>query len=384
MASKSHFTKHKKKQRMQLIYQRNLLSIFMLVCLLSAQPIFAQKYSNEFLSIGVSARAQAMGNSVIATVNDVTAGYWNPAGLATFAPEMGLQLGAMHAEWFAGVGKFDYLAATLPLANENRRIGLSLVRFGIDGIPNTLSLYDDDGSINFDNIVEFSAADYAFLMSYAQKMKSKKEGRQLYIGGNIKIVRRVIGQFATAWGFGLDLGAQWHIGNLRIGAVGRDITSTFNAWTVTFTEREKEILIATNNDLPDINSVEVTKPSFVLGFAYQMQFDKISFLPELNFHATTDGKRNTLIQGDPISIDPSLGVELGYNDFVFFRTGINQFQKETSFDNGETLTARPSLGVGLKLGRLKVDYAYTDVGDSQNRFSHVVSLILDIKPKERN
>lgn len=364
------------------IYQRSLLYFFAFILTLSAQPIFAQKYSNEFLSIGVSARAQAMGNSVISTVNDVTAGYWNPAGLATFAPDMGLQLGAMHSEWFAGVGKFDYLAATLPLANKNRRIGLSMIRFGIDGIPNTLSLYDDEGAINFDNIVEFSAADYAFLMSYAQKIESKKEGRQLYIGGNVKIVRRVIGQFASSWGFGLDLGAQWHLGNLRIGAVGRDITSTFNAWTVTFTEREKEVLIATNNELPDINSVEVTKPSFILGFAYQMQFNKISFLPELNFNATTDGKRNTLIQGDPVSIDPSLGIELGYNDFVFFRTGLNQFQKETTFANGESLTARPSLGVGLKLGRLKVDYAYTDVGDSQNRFSHVVSLILDIKPRE--
>lgn len=347
-------------------------------------PAFSQKYSNEFLTIGVGARAQAMGNAVIATVDDVTSTYWNPAGLATFPADKRLQLGLMHSEWFAGVGKFDYFAATLPLANKNRRIGLSLIRFGIDGIPNTLSLYDDDGSINFDNIVEFSAADYAFMTSYAQKLNTKKEGRQLYIGGNIKIVRRVIGEFATAWGFGIDLGMQWHIGDLRLAAVGKDLTSTFNAWNVTFSEKEKEVLLATDNELPDINSVEVTKPSIVLGVAHRWNFKKISILPELNLTATTDGKRNTLIQGDPISIDPGFGLEVGYDNFVFFRTGLNQFQKETTFDEEDFWTVRPSLGVGMQLGRLKVDYAYTDVGDSQNRFSHVVSLVLDMKERKRD
>ncbi len=362
--------------------QKKLLYSFLLFLLISfSNALFAQKYSNEFLSIGVSARAQAMGNAVIASVNDVTAGYWNPAGLATFPSDKKLQLGVMHAEWFAGVGKFDYLAATLPMANKNRRIGFSLVRFGIDGIPNTLSLYDDDGSVNFDNIVEFSAADYAFLTSYAQALKTRKEGRQLYIGGNIKIVRRVIGDFANAWGFGIDLGVQWHLGDWKLAAVGKDLTSTFNAWNVTFTEKEKEVLLATDNELPDINSVEVTKPQIVLGIARQWVFGKVSFLPELNLTATTDGKRNTLIQGDPISIDPGLGMEFGYNQFVFFRTGFNQFQKETDFNGKESLTMRPSIGVGMQLGRLKVDYAYTDVGDAQNRFSHVVSLILDMKPR---
>ena len=55
----------------------------------------AQKYSNEFLSIGVGAKNFSMGNAVVASVNDVTAGYWNPAGLnkislpANFSSRMG-------------------------------------------------------------------------------------------------------------------------------------------------------------------------------------------------------------------------------------------------------------------------------------------------------
>ena len=40
-----------------------------------------RKYSNEFLNIGAGARGLAMGGAQVASVNDGTAGYWNPAGL---------------------------------------------------------------------------------------------------------------------------------------------------------------------------------------------------------------------------------------------------------------------------------------------------------------
>jgi hypothetical protein len=355
---------------------------FLMLHLLFQQAVFSQKYSNEFLSIGISAKAQAMGNAVVASVNDVTAGYWNPAGLANLGDDKGLQLGAMHSEWFGGVGKLDYLGITLPFSNSNRRLGLSLIRFGVDGIPNTLSLFEEDGSVNYDNITEFSAADYAFLGSYAQRLKSK-EGSQLQVGGSVKIVRRVIGSFANSWGFGVDLGAQYRRDNLRLGVMGRDLTSTFNAWHVTLTEEEKAIFLATGNELPDINSVEVTKPQILLGAAYLFRFNKFSLQPELNFWATTDGKRNTLVSGDPISFDAGFGAEGNYNDFLYLRAGVNQFQKEKDFDKGERTTARPSLGVGLQLFSLRIDYAYTDLGDSQNRYSHVISLQLDLKPRNK-
>ena len=342
----------------------------------------AQKYSNEFLSIGVSARAQAMGNSVVAGVDDVYSTYWNPAGLSNISNDVGLQIGAMHSEWFAGVGKFDFIGIALPSANGKRRIGLSFTRFGVDNIPNTLQLYDAEGRINYDNVFEFSAADYAFLGSYAQKMNVKKGS--LSIGGNVKVIRRVIGTFANAWGFGLDLGAQYKLNKLSLGLTARDVTSTFNAWKTNFSEEDKEVLIATGNDLPAKSSTEITKPSVILGFGYRFDIgEKVTLNPELNAHFTTDGQRNTLVSGDPISIDPSMGLELGYNQFIFLRAGVNQFQKEKDFDNTESLIYRPSLGVGLKISSLVVDYAYTDVGDGQNKFSHVISLKLSLKPKVR-
>jgi len=64
------------------------------------------KFSNEFLSIGVGARSFGMSHAVSATTVDVTAGYWNPAGLTGL--ERDADFGLMHAEYFAGIAKYDY------------------------------------------------------------------------------------------------------------------------------------------------------------------------------------------------------------------------------------------------------------------------------------
>ena len=342
---------------------------------------YGQKYSNEFLSIGVGARAHGMGTAVVASQRDVYAAAWNPAGLSALGPETGLQIGAMHAEWFGGVGNFDYLGFTLPLSGKNQRLGFSLIRFGIDNIPNTLSLYEADGTINFDNVTEFSAADYAFLGTYSRAYP-KPEGA-LRVGGNVKVIRRTIGQFANSWGFGLDLGAQLEKKDWTFALLARDITSTFNAWSITFTDTEREVLEVNGNVIRP-SSVEITRPTLILAANKNFQFTKnIGLAAELNLIATTDGRRNTLVSADPISLDPALGLEANYSDFIFVRAGVSQLQRIQDFDAVERINSRPSLGLGLKVGALDVDYAYTDLGEDDGRstYSHVVSLKLGIKPR---
>lgn len=361
-------------------------AVFLLLGLLGSvsfgiQPLLGQKYSNEFLSIGVGARAQAMGTAVVAGGADVTSGVWNPAGLASIDLAQGFQLGAMHSEWFGGVGKFDYLGVVLPLSTNYRRIGLSLIRFGIDQIPNTLTLYESDGTINYDNLREFSAADYAFLLSYAQLLKPGQEG--LAIGGNLKVIHRRIGPFASSWGFGADLGLQYRWSNWRFGILARDITTTFNAWSFSFTEAEKEVLDLTNNEVP-ISSIEITRPQLMIGLYRRFAVNQIGIAPEIDLIATTDGRRNTLISADPFSIDPALGLEIDYKRFIFLRGGASQFQRELAFGGTELLGVRPSIGLGLKVASFSLDYAFTDLGSSQNTFSHIISMMLDFRPKKRN
>jgi len=341
----------------------------------------AQKYSNAFLEIGASAEAQALGGARVASVDDVTAGFWNPAALTQLDISNGLQIGLMHSEWFAGVGKYDYIGVAGRIGDSERRMGLSLIRFGIDDIPNTLNLYDADGRINYDNITQFSAADYALLLSYAQPLKFKN--MPLSVGGNLKIIYRGIGSFATAWGFGLDAGLHYKGKHWQFGIVGKDITSTFNAWRFNLTEAEKQFLQVNDNDLPE-NELEITNPRIVFGLSYQTQYEKIGWKAEANFTVSTDGERNTLVSADPFSIDPVLGLEGNYQQFVFLRLGVNNIQKITDLGVDPFWNVQPNLGVGVKIKNLQLDYAYTDVGaQSEGSYSHVISLLFDLNLKKK-
>ena len=110
------------------------------------------------------ARAQSMAGAQLASVSDATSGFWNPAGLV--GVDTDLQLAAMHNEWFASIGRYDYIGLAAPIANKSRYLGFTFIRFGVDNIPNTLSLYEKDGTVNYNNITTFNAADYAFMLHY--------------------------------------------------------------------------------------------------------------------------------------------------------------------------------------------------------------------------
>src|ERR1700750_3210216 len=127
-----------------------------------------RKYSNEFLNIGAGARGLAMGSAQVASVKDGTSGYWNPAGLVNVKDHT--QVNIMHDEYFAAIAKYDYASLALPLKDSKRTLGLSLLRFAVDDIPNTVFLVQPDGSIDFSNITTFSSADYAFLITLAQQV----------------------------------------------------------------------------------------------------------------------------------------------------------------------------------------------------------------------
>jgi len=344
-----------------------------------------RKYSNEFLNIGAGARGLSMGGAQVASVEDGTAGYWNPAGLT--GVKNNPQINLMHAEYFAGIGKYDYASVAFPTSGNKRTIGVTGLRFAVDDIMNTLFLVEPDGSINYNNIQEFSSADYAFIFSFAQQMK-KSERKKVNFGVNAKVIHRSVGKFAKAWGFGIDAGIQVHANKWKFGIAGRDITSTFNAWSFSFTDREKEVLYLTNNEIP-VKSTELTAPRLVLGAARDFKLGKkTSLLAELDVDVTFDGQRNTLISSDPVSADPRLGLELNVNNIFFLRGGINNFQKALS--DGDTVNQKkvwiyqPSAGAGFKIGNVTIDYAFSNLANQSNPlFTHIFSLKLNmVKTKE--
>lgn len=362
------------------------LAACLLGILLMPAAIHAQfrKYSNEFLNIGAGARGLAMGGAQVASVNDGTAGYWNPAGLTGVKDHPSFNV--MHAEYFAGIGKFDYFSAAIPVQDNHRTLGISLLRFAVDDIPNTLFLVEPDGSVNYNNIQTFSSADYALLLSFAQTVRDSEE-EELSFGANAKIIRRTVGKFAGAWGFGLDAGVQFRRDRLRLGLVARDITTTFNAWSFNFTEKEKEVLYLTQNEIP-VKSTELTAPRVILGGAYQFDIgSSVQLLAEANLNFTFDGKRNTLLSSKAVSMDPSVGLEASISNVFYVRGGIANFQKALA--DGDTLNQKkvwiyqPSLGAGFKLGNVTLDYAYSNLANQSNPlYTHVFSLRFNLAKKQ--
>ena len=348
--------------------KKYFLLFLLLPLIIEAQAL--RNYSNEFLTIGVDAAALGMSKSVVATSNDVNSGYWNPAGLVNIKDYQGA---LMHSSYFAGIANYNYAAFAMPIDNRSA-LGVSIIRFGVDDILNTTELIDSQGNIDFNRISLFSAADYALTISYARNLIFK----DVYFGMNAKIVRRTIGDFANSWGVGLDAGIQYEKGNWKFGLMLRDISTTFNIWTIdtdAFATIQNAIP-GQNQELPE--ATEITKPKIQFGVARSFRLGRF-------FHLLTEAdlnmrfaKTNDLISTSIASVDPALGFQLDYDEFVFLRAGIGNFQNTTEFDGSKNLSLQPNFGVGFLYNGIQIDYALTNIGSLGNAlFSNIFSVKID-------
>ncbi len=353
---------------------RLIKPLFLTIFLLIFYQSKGQKYSNEFLKIGAHASSMGLGNAVISSVTEGQAGYWNPAGLAS--GEYARQISAMHAEYFSGIANFDQASLAFKI-DEVSGLAFNYIRFGIDNIPNTMQLIDPSGQINYANVTGFSSVDQAFLLSYGKAFGFD----EVRFGATAKIIRRVAGNFAESWGFGIDIGAQQQLEKFGWGIVIRDVTSTFNAWKFNL-KQYQEVLQSTGNNIP-VSSIEITRPSIIGGLNYPITItEDITLKPEANITLTTDGRRNTLLKTKFFSLDPSFGITTSISDIVFIRGGLNTFQQVLNNDLKNTFSVQPSLGIGFKYNGIALDYALTNVGSgTQNQYSNYISLTINLNAK---
>jgi|TARA_B110000914_G_C15433524_1_gene432601 hypothetical protein len=348
--------------------RKYLLFFLLLPLVINAQAL--RNYSNEFLTIGVDAAALGMSRSVVATTNDVNAGYWNPAGLVNIKDYQG---SLMYSSYFAGIASYNYAAFAMPIDKQSA-LGISIIRFGVDDILNTTELIDNQGNIDFNRISLFSAADYALNISYARNLIFK----DFYIGVNAKVVRRTIGDFANSWGVGLDAGIQYEKGNWKFGLMIRDISTTYNIWNI-----DEDAFDSIQDAIPDQNqelpeTTEITKPKIQFGIARTFNLSRFfNLLTEVDLNMRF-AKTNDLISTDIASIDPAIGFQLDYENFVFLRAGIGNFQNTTEFDGSKNLSLQPNFGVGFVYNGIQIDYALTNIGSVGNAlFSNIFSVKID-------
>lgn len=322
------------------------------------------------MNIGVDAAALGMANAVTATTSDVNSAYWNPAGILHLKDN---QISLMHSSYFANIATYNYAAFAMPLDKESA-VAFSAIRFGVDDIMNTTQLIDEQGNIDYNRIRLFSAADYAFIFSYARKLPL--DG--FSYGANAKVVRRIIGEFATSWGFGFDLGIQFEKEDWRFGLMARDITTTYNIWSI---DEEayasvQQAVEDQNQELPE--STEITIPKLQLGVGRTFEFRgdyTLTAAVNLNMRFA---QTNDIISTSAFSIDPAVGFEAGYIEMVFLRAGVGNFQNVMQLDGTESINFQPNFGVGFKYKGIQVDYALTDIGDqSVALYSNVFSVKVD-------
>lgn len=347
-----------------------LLGLLIFTGTIQAQKV--RKYSNEFMNIGVDAAAMGMANSVVASTDNVNATYWNPAGLIHLQTK---QLSLMHASYFANIAQYDYAAFAMPI-DEKSAVGLSLIRFGVDDIMNTTELIDQNGNIDYNKISLFSTADYAFTASYARALPI--EG--LSVGVNAKVIRRIIGKFANSWGFGFDIGVQYQTASgWKLAAMARDITTTYNMWSINKKEFEKisNAIPGQNSELPE--TTEITLPKLQLGVARKFNFnDDFSVLSAMGINLEF-AETQALISTKGFSVSPTLGLEFAYTDMVFVRGGVGNFQNTAQLDGSEKIGFQPNIGIGFQYKGIQVDYALTDIGDqSVALYSNIFSLKLNL------
>lgn len=331
-----------------------------------------RKYSNEFMNIGVDAAALGMSNAVTAFTGDVNSGYWNPAGLMNIEDS---EVSLMHASYFANIAKYDYAAYGKKI-DDKSAWGISLIRFGVDDILNTTQLIDSQGNIDYNRISLFSTADYGLTFSYARR-PTLIEG--LRYGVNAKVIRRVIGKFASSWGFGFDFGLQYEKNDWHYGVMLRDITTTYNVWAID-EEKYNEIkdAVAGQNQAPP-ESTEITLPKAQFGIAKKFDFhNDYSLLAALNLNMQF-AKTNDIFSSSAVSIDPALGFEFGYTDLVFLRAGVGNFQNVEQIDSTKKINFQPNIGLGFKYKGIQIDYALTNLGNqSVALYSNIFSVKVDL------
>lgn len=166
--------------------------------------------SAQFLKLGAGGRAMGMGGAFVGLANDVTAVYWNPAGLAGIG---GTQLAFMHQSVFQDIS-YEYFACAQPLGGSGV-LGGGIAYLHMDKLVGR----DEWGEFTSD----FASSDLAVALSYGHRPRS-----DAFFGVTVKFINEKI-EDEEASAFVFDLGCLYRIrmGKVYLGGViqnlGQDV-----------------------------------------------------------------------------------------------------------------------------------------------------------------
>ena len=292
-----------------------------------------------FLEIGVGANSQAMGGAFTAIANDVSALYWNPAGITQLEK---VSISANYTEWLAGTAH-EYFGAVIPMG-ERYAFGLSVnvLNYADKQPVRTIQLPEGTGEF-------YAASDMALAATIAASITDK-----FSFGLTTKyILQQLWHESASA--YAIDVGVLYHtqIEGLRIGTTianygtelqitGRDLRRPFDADDTHYSNDRLNVMMETDQfPLPLL---------FRFGLAYSFspfQGQYVTLAADLNHPSNSNESIN-------------LGLEWAVGRLIVTRLGY-QSLFDDHMENGLSagFGLAPTIGNSMQIG---FNYAWSAWG----------------------
>jgi opacity protein-like surface antigen len=326
-----------------------IIAFVLAICIMQVSGLAQSGFSKTgmtaatFLSIEIGPRAAAMGGAYVASADDPTAMYWNPAGLSRIKSN---SITFSHSEWL-GETNLNYLGAAIPLG-QSGTIGISVTALSVPEMK-VRTVNQPEGTGEF-----FDANDLAIGLSYSRSIIERFQ-----VGINIKYIQQQIFNMKASTA-AVDFGVLFTTG-LNNMVLGFSMSNFGGNMQLSGDDARVEVDLAPdefgNNDriLAILETQEFQLP-LIMRFGVAMDvFKSERNIFKVAVDAVVPNDNNQYL---------NLGGEYVFMNLIALRAGYKTLFLENS-EEGFTL------GFGLDIGLsesmdLVVDYAYADFGMLNN------------------
>lgn len=335
----------------------NFFILFLFFLSLTTKSQVGGENIYEFLNLSTSARQIALGGEVLTLIDDVNQPIWNPSVINS---EIDNKISVNYSSYLAGIniGSLSYAKLI------TRRFGtihgsIKYLDYG------TLIGADEQGNETGD----FGANDLAISIGYAVNLP----WTNVYFGANFKLINSNISNF-TSVGFATDFGILYY--------------SPYKLYSFTLVARNVGAQIKSFNGNNERLPFKVA-----LGGSYQLEHVPLKWyftldnLQQWDISVANPSEGTTDLDGNLTTEEISfvnnafrhfvIGAELFPESLINFRLGYN-FRRaaELKLQNVRTFGGI-SLGFGIKMNRLKFNYAYSKFHSASNASTFSLQIDLD-------
>ncbi len=294
----------------------------------------------QFLNLVTSPRQSALGGKTLTIYDqDVNQAHFNPA---TINPEMDNHMSLNYGNYFGEVtyGTASY-AYTFDRHVQTFHWGVNYVNYG------TFDGYDENGTPT----TSFTGSDIALSFGYAYNVPYT----DLHIGVNTKLINSTLESYSS-FGGAIDLGALYidEYNSINYAFVVRNIGTQFTTYAGTQENLPLEVIAGISQEIENVpirwhltlENLQQWNVTFSNPARAQNSIDGSSTPEKTSFF---NNALRHVIFGIELFPQKGFNLRLGYN---FRRAEELRLLEQRNFSG-------ISVGLGLKMGRLKFDYSYS-------------------------